>query len=360
MSHFFHKGVNTLLFDRIVITCCSKFQDSRSLSAIYHLLKGKRSIQTVQDAHMYKLDKFYGIHKTLKKQEFDKQIHTLLSKNLVLLKNNSSAVPTQSGYELVNKINDMHNQLNYFNGMKYYNMDEIFFERLMLLIQTLTNSVNNNLNFIPVVDKSVITEWVREQYYLIRQNLNVYLENIHNELFELLSYFSERDASKLVDCLTGFNHYGMSSFQLADHYNVKRVEIPLILTAIIHRMLSIIEQNVGNYPILSLITRDLAEDSRITNSANQTNDLLNKQYSVEEIAVIRNLKLNTIYDHLVEIALYDEEFLLDRYVDRQHQQEILAALKKIKSYKLKEIKQEVNEKISYFEIRLVLAVENIS
>ncbi|WP_164668735.1 helix-turn-helix domain-containing protein [Virgibacillus doumboii] len=348
-----------MLFDRIVILCSSQFKNGRSVSAIYHLLKGKRSIQTVQDAHIYRLDNYYGIYKTLRKQDFDEQINKLVSNNLILLDGESTAKPADSGYKLLEETEDCV-PLSYFNGMKYYNSTQLFFERLMLLIQTVTNSVKGNLNFIPVVDKPVITGWVKKRYFNVRQYQKQYLNHIHDELYTLLNCFSDREASMFVDCITGFRHYGMSTYQLADHYEVCRINVPLILTAVIQQMLSMIEHEKGKYPLLSSILSDMVEDSKLTKSAQRTNELLRKQYSAEEIAAMRNLKLNTIYDHLVEIALYDSQFPLETYIDEQQRQEILTAVNKLNSYKLKEIKQEIDERISYFQIRLVLAVEKIS
>ncbi|QGS69913.1 hypothetical protein CV093_11310 [Oceanobacillus sp. 143] len=77
-----------------------------------------------------------------------------------------------------------------------------------------------------------------------------------------------------------------------------------------------------------------------------------------KIASIRDLKINTIHDHLIEIALYETNFPLHHYVDNLEQQEILNAIKLTNSSKLKEIKRRVNDDISYFQIRLILALQN--
>ncbi|MBP1949533.1 helix-turn-helix domain-containing protein [Virgibacillus litoralis] len=349
-----------MLLDRIVITCCSQLKTGRSVSAIYHLLKGKKSIQTVQDAHIYKLDNFYGIYKSLKKQNFDGKIDKLTSAGLIQHNGNSSVIPTTLGYEWLQK-NANSIPLYYFNGMKYSSSATIFFERLVLLIQTITNSSNNNLNFIPVVDdKPVVTGWVKKQYYVIKQDQNYFLQSFYDELYDLLKCFQDQEASMFVDSLTGFKHYGMSSYQLANNYNLNLIDVPLALTGIIHHMLFTIEQDSRKYPLLSRIKNELPEYSNTTKSATKTRELLNCHYTAEEISIIRNLKLNTIYDHIVEIALYDERFPLDNYIDEQGQQEVLNVINRLKSYKLKDIKQEINKEISYFQIRLVLAVENIT
>ncbi|SFA73294.1 Uncharacterized protein YpbB [Lentibacillus halodurans] len=348
-----------MLFNYIVISCCSRFEEERSISAIYHLLKGKRSIQTVQDSHTYQLNHFYGIYPSLHKQDFDEQIHELIQRNLIVLNNDNAASPTEMGDNWIRK-QEGNVSAQHFNGMAYYKKAAVFWERLLLLIQTMTNSKKNHFHFIPVIDKPPITDWVKGQYHQWRNHQTVFLNQLYKELYEILQHFSEMEARIFVDSLTGYKHFGMSSFQLADHYGLKQIDIPLVKTAITHHMLSLINQHPKTYPLFARFLTALPQEARITNSASKTKEFLDMQYTAEEIAVKRHLKLNTIYDHLIEIALYDESFPLEHYVNPDDHAEILAAINNTSSYKLKDIKQEISETISYFQIRLVLAAGKIS
>ncbi|HLR63187.1 MAG TPA: helix-turn-helix domain-containing protein [Lentibacillus sp.] len=348
-----------MLFDYIIMSCCSRFKDGRSISAVYHLLKGKRSIQTVQDSHIYQLNRFYGIYPSLQKRDFEEHIHQLADEDMLLLNNTNAAMTTVRGENWLRE-QKKHVPVNYFNGMEYYQKASIFLERLLLLIQTMTNSKKNNFHFIPVVDKRIATNWVKRQYYQTHRFQANFLNQLYEELYQLLKCFSEMEANIFVDSLTGYNHYGMSSFQIADHYEMKQLDVPLVRTAIVHHMLTIISRNTAAYPLFTRFLQDLPQEMRITSSAGKTKELLDRHYSAEDIAIMRQLKLNTIYDHVVEIALYDENFPIEAYVTAGEQAEIKGAVKNISSFKLKAIKQEVNETISYFQIRLVLAVEKIS
>ncbi|TRM12599.1 hypothetical protein FH966_13320 [Lentibacillus cibarius] len=348
-----------MLFDYIILTSCSRFQKGRSIAAIYHLLKGKRSIQTLQDARLYQLEHFFGVYPTLRKQDFDQRIHKLCTNNYLLLINKTAVSPSKVAYEWMNdQVEKL--PIQYFNGSKFHRLAPVFFERLLLLIQTLTNSKMGNLNFIPVVDKPVVTGWVKQQFYQCRNDLDTFLSNLYDELHALLQQFSELEASVFTDSLTGYQQYGLSSFQISEDYGLDKLDVPLLKTAITHRMLTIIGQNQETCPLLAHIMKELPKESELSNSAEKTKNLLDNQYTAEEIATIRKLKLNTIYDHLVEIALYDVHFPLSQYVTPAEQAEIKKAVQSTLTYKLKEIKQEVNESISYFQIRLVLAVERLS
>lgn len=248
----------------------------------------------------------------------------------------------------------------YFHGMEYSRYAPVFWQRLLLMIQTMTNSNRHHFNFIPVIDKTEITNWVKKQYRLWKYDTSSFLNKLYSELFQLLEQFDTKEASIFVDSLTGYNHYGMSSFQIAEHYGVEKVDVPLIRTSIIHRLLMLISQNEQYTPLLGQFLQDLTHEAKITNSAKKTKQFMTKGYSAENIASLRQLKLNTIYDHMVEIALYDKAFPLEYYVASDVQAEIRAAIAATESYKLKDIKQNVTASISYFQIRLVLATDKIT
>jgi uncharacterized protein YpbB len=72
------------------------------------------------------------------------------------------------------------------------------------------------------------------------------------------------------------------------------------------------------------------------------------------IANLRHLKLSTIEDHLVELALNVEGFSIDSYVDRVLQNKILEVSRIEATKQLKLIREKIGA-ATYFQIRLVLA-----
>lgn len=348
-----------MLFEGIVLKCSLRIQTERTSSAIFHLLKGKRSIQTVQDLHIYQLDSFYGIYKLLTKQTFDLKIEKLIN-NKLLEKDTSQDgvfIPTASAPEWLEENKDRL-PFDYFNGLKYAETADIFFDRLLLLIQTVTNCQKQHYTFIPVVDQNEVGNWVKMIYKKTKGAELKLLSAIYHELHRLLLRFSEQEASMFVDRLTGHKYYGMSKEQLAAKYGIDKQDVTLLLTGISQSIVSIVHKEKAVYPLLSFLVKDISSTTLITNSAHTTFKLLKKGYTVDQIVQMRQLKENTIYDHIVEIALYNAMFPIRNYVTEEKQREIINAIHKTKSYKLKHIKQSVCQDISYFQIRLVLAREN--
>lgn len=346
-----------MIFDGIILTCIDKLQGERTASSIYHLLKGKKSIQTVQDAHIYKLDNYYGIYNLLTKERFNKNLSRLVAEGFL-----NSYQNEYSKFQLspagVDWLVEYKEQLkvDYFNGIKYNKIADVFYLRLLLLLQTLTNARMQHFQFIPVTDNQSAEKWVKQQYRIMKINKQEVLQSLYDELYNLLNLFPDQDASIFVDRLTGYQTIGLSTNQLSEKYMLPEEDVRLLLTGIVHRMMTSVHANKGKFPLHAKILNDLLETTQITESANKTNQLLKKSYTIDQIAAIRNLKTNTIHDHIVEIALYDSDFPLNNYISIQDQKEILVVLNKEKSFKLRQLKESLNENISYFQIRLVLAV----
>lgn len=342
-----------MLLDGIILTCSLQIQEERTPSAIYHLLHGKKSIQTVQDAHIYQLENFYGVFPTLSKKLFDQKINDLLSQGLLAISpyNNTVYQPTPAAKIWMKK----NKRQQPFYGLKYYGSGPIFIQRLLLLIQTLSNIKMHHFSFIPVIDQSDVTEWVKKVYKQMNPLEDKGLSMLYDELSTLLNYFTEEEAAVFVDRITGFKDYGMSLEQLSMSYGMEKTDIQLLLTSLTHQMLDTIERDELHFPMMSFIVKDLPNNSFLTNSAQKTYQLIQNSYSVDEVARIRQLKENTICDHIVEIALYDRNFPIHNYVENKKYKEIMHAIKQTNSFKLKHIKEKVNHDISYFQIRLTLA-----
>ncbi|WP_087971561.1 helix-turn-helix domain-containing protein [Oceanobacillus rekensis] len=345
------------MFDGIILTCIDKLQGERTASSIYHLLKGKKSIQTVQDAHIYHLEKYYGIYNVLTKERFNNNLSRLVAEGLLnTIENEYSKFQLSTiGVEWLEEHKE-HLKVEYFNGLTYNKITDVFYLRLLLLIQTLTNAKMNYFRFIPVTDNHSAERWVKQHYQTMKTKKKEVIQSLYDELYNLLDMFPEQDASLFVDRLTGYQTIGLSTNQLSEKYMLTDEDVHLLLTGMVHRIITTVHKDKEKFSIHAKILNDLSETNLITHSANKTNQLLKKSYTINQIAAMRNLKTNTIHDHIVEIALYDSDFPLDNYISAEDQKEVITVLNNENSFKLKDIKESLNENISYFQIRLVLAV----
>jgi len=344
-----------LLLDGIILKCNASIQTNRTHAAIYNILKGTKAIQTVMDIHLYHLKNMYGIYPTLQKRDFDYYIENLIDTDHLELVEENKAKITTKGKELLERSENI-SIFHCFNGHQYIGISEVFMERLLLTIQTFTNKKMKNNHFIPVVDNAEIHSWVKRHYLQYRQELTVILTKLYKELSRLLGNTSDEYARLFVDRLTGYHHYGNSIYQLHTKYSLPIYDVPLLLEGITQQLLSNILQEQSEYPVLNEFIADLHRTNFLTKSARKTYQLHLKGLRADKIASIRNLKVNTIHDHIVEIALYDTDFPYQTYVNQEEAKIILKAIQQTNSYKLKDIKTGVGPNISYFKIRLIMAL----
>ncbi len=347
-----------MIFRYVILSALKNLQYERSVSAVYYLIQGKQSIQTIQDAHLFEIDKYYRITKYLNKKRFMKEIQ-LLEQELYL-----EAMPNENYYELTSKANEWLEkneskmELWIVNGMRYHYIDDVFFERLLLTIQVWANFVKNERTYIPVIEKFEVKHWVKQYFINSKNNVAQLMKNLYEELAEILHSIDELYVEIFVLQLTSYKKYGLAKVQIAEKTGSPKEDIELMTLTVVHQILDKVDAEPTRFPILAHLKSDVTEEKQLTFSASKTKSLLQKGYTIEQVAQQRRLKENTIYDHIVEIAIHDQTFNIQSYMTTDERHDIIKAIQQVQSYSLKDIKQAVTENISYFQIRLVLASWN--
>jgi len=158
----------------------------------------------------------------------------------------------------------------------------------------------------------------------------------------ILNYFggtNTRPCGKCDNCLTagGYQRKHRQPRKKSRHLKISKVSLDDIV------------EKPSSKPALSTKLTQL-----------ETFDLYNKGLAIETIAQERKLTTGTIVGHLIflmekKLIKFEE---IDRLVDNNKQKKIKAAMAKVGADKLKPIKEELGEEISYEEIKLVLAKMN--
>ncbi len=340
------------MFQYLLILSISAFKGERTEAAIYHMLVGKRSSQTFQDIHAYNLTSLFGICRTLKREGLHQELMDLQAKGFILEEQGQYLVTSLGLSELQR---DAVEERQWLNGLQYHQMDQLFWSRFLLFVQTASNIEQGQNQFIPIDERKEILQWVKAKYQHEKHDLQNLLDYLYNELHNLLSQFPSWLAELLTQRMTGGHRYGLSKEQLAFHFNLKKLDVDVYLTSAIHFLLHNVLNDPQSYPFLFGFCNDLVQELPITQSAKKTLELLRKGHSFEAITKIRRLKTSTIQDHIVEIALVDPSFSVEQFVSTDAVQNISRVANHLNTNKLKVIKEALEEDYSYFQIRLVLA-----
>lgn len=336
--------------ENILLYCLKQINGERTIYSIYHLLNGKKSSQTLQDAHLFSLKRYFRILEPLTRESFDEIFNNILSKKLVEVCGEQRYLLTTAGREYLIQ----NPQPHYINGWRYQPYTMLVWERLSLLVQVASNLTFQETKYIPIQKNTEVHNWLKEilkSNTIPKQKLG---ESLFLELVDFLEQAKDIKPSVLVFRLTGNTRIGLTTLQTANMLNMDILQYHLAFINILHCLIQAVEEQTDRYQVLSSLLTNLEQNDSLTLSSRKTWVLLKQGFTPEEIAGIRNLKLSTIEDHLVEFALNIKDFSIQPYVEEEVQQTILEISRQETTRQLKVIRNTLKT-ASYFQIRLVLA-----
>ncbi|MFD2371807.1 helix-turn-helix domain-containing protein [Brevibacillus sp. GCM10020057] len=336
----------------------------RTLQAAYYILRGRKANQTLQDVHLYHLYPYYRMFPRFPKEDWDKIISTLLQNRLVVpltgLGGNAKpsflvteigsrqAAEWRSKYEL-----EKWNAPFTDSGMA--ERTELFWQRLHLLVQTVSQLLAGDLGFLPVVTDKKVQCWVKEQLAYQRARA-IWQEQLGDELLMLWGDLPKKVQMLLAGQLSGASQVGKTLGQLVTQQNESPYYLHLPFRYGLAMSIRRLQAEAEQFPLLSrLVVQADKRDARLTESAARTYALVQRGLSIAEIAAVRKIKQSTVEDHLAEIALRCPEWDYSPYLDPALGEQIVRMSEQLQTSRLRLIKDRLGASVSYLQIRLALA-----
>ena len=338
-----------LKLETVILYCLKQLNNERTIYSIYHLLNGKKSSQTIQDAHLFSLKEFFGVYETLTREDFEQITEDLFRKNLIAGCGEQRYQLTGSGLEHLKNTSMDH----YLNGWNFHSFTTLFWERLSFLIQVTSNLVYEEAKYIPIQKNKDVHNWLKSLLTEIHVPRNELGSILYSEILDCLNGAKDLDPAILVFRLTGFQQIGLTALQAARKVKMLIHDYQLEFINTLHYLIQKIKDS-SSFNILTFLLNGLEKGDELTISARKTWNFLMQGNPPGKIADLRNLKLSTIEDHLVEFALHLPNFSIDPYVDKDLQLKIMELSRCIGTKQLKRIKDLLNA-ATYLQIRLVLA-----
>ena len=334
-------------FDEILLTIISRLDGERYKHAAFHLMKGKRSGQTLQDTEYYGLHPFFGMLPSLSNAEFDLAYGQLLGEDAIRESDGGLVSLTASGRERADRL-----PKSRLNGWVYRGRERIFFARLALAVQTISHLQAGDRSFVPVTNDPAIQQDVRK--VLLSALRNASPAAVRDEVVSSLRDTGMDDGrlGRLAGRLSGKGLTGLTWMQLSEASGMDVIDLKVEWVESLHIWLGGIES--GKFPFLTALAEGIRPDSPLTGSARKTDELYRNGLGMEEIAARRGLKMSTIEDHFVEIAINDPLFPLGRFVPDEEAAAVAEEMKRLGTRKLSLLKEKFPD-LSYFQLRLTLA-----
>ncbi|MGV3488952.1 MAG: helix-turn-helix domain-containing protein [Tuberibacillus sp.] len=341
-----------------ILHILNAFQGERSASAIYHLLRGKRTSQTIQDGFLFQVHPYFGTLPHLSRQNIMSMINDLIESGLVAQRDADHFSLTEKGSNSMALLSSKCLIPDGLNGWFYGGLGRRFWKRLTQMIQTLSHLQANESRYYPVIRDESTLNWVKRFLVTAGYGRDALADQARTEMEKAMGAIPDFEADLLVSRLSGYKNNGLSIAQLSDITGKSDTEILLVLQSGIHRL---VEEIIKDKDLR--ILREMLEFTGLvglTDSAKKTYYMLQKGLTISEMAKIRGLKESTIQDHIVEIAFCNPVFSVQPFVSPDSYRAVAEALKKVKAKKLSAIKQLCPDTVDYFHIRLVLAREKMT
>ncbi|MGE8204367.1 helix-turn-helix domain-containing protein [Heyndrickxia sp. NPDC080065] len=342
----------------LILLNIQKIKGSRTVYSIYHLLKGKKSSQTIQDAHLFKLGVFFQTFPFLQRDVFEEMIMELEKKNLICQKENQKFYISKYGEKELHDFFEKRPFPKYLNGLKYQDIAITFWKRINLLIQVLSNSIHEINRYSPIQRDEDIQQWVKSFLKESRYTRPQLSDQLYHEIASLFLKHSPENPEILVIRLTGNNQFGKTIDQAAEYFLMENTEYWYRFIHLLHYMLETMILNKSEFSFLYSLISDTYRNIPLTKSTVESLILLKKGYSIPEVANLRRLKESTIEDHVIEIVLNDTNFDISPYLQKELEQKIIKIANSVTQKKLKPIKDAIGD-VSYFQIRLALAKQGV-
>ncbi|WP_301109977.1 helix-turn-helix domain-containing protein [Sporosarcina sp.] len=333
-------------FVSILLTMFQRLHGERSASGVYHILRGKRSGQTLQDIENYQLKPFYALFPALSAADFQQYITTMLKDGLI-----------QTEDQLVFVTNKGHNQLPNekwrFNGWEYRGKEREFIKRLALTVQTISQLQSGETMFTPIQKEIHIQQFVKE-FIRSQRETNQLATLLLQEMESMLNEaaLSDVQCTILMYRLTGHRKTACTWDQLADGLALPVETIQLYFLESLHIVLDFIGQS-EDLPLLTSLSAGCKVEIYLTQSAERTRKLFQQGFSIHQIASLRQLKLSTIEDHIIEMAANNQYFPFRQFISEEQIEKVWRQIDKLQTKRLRLLKEQSPE-LSYFELRLII------
>lgn len=336
-----------MYFQLLLLFIIYQFQGERSSTAPYYLLKGKKSGQTIQDVTYFNLHPYFGLYPKLAKEIYEAEIEKLHAEHYIIMNESTLAITEKGLHKIVSA------RRPFYNGWSLRGKEFVFWGRVELIIQTLSQFQRNEKRFVPVQKSNDVHQFVKVFLQERDFQSSSFGANFKKQLFHLLENprLLEIHRHLFVYRLSGYKNSGLTWEQLASHHQMTVLDVKFLFIECLHILLNEIteEKHQDFHPL----TKGIYVQTPLTESALKTSKLFEKGYTVEEIASMRFLKENTIEDHVIEIVSVDPNFPVQSFIADEQIQAVLQIARERQTKKLKIIREQLPE-LSYFQIRLAL------
>ncbi|MGX7148874.1 helix-turn-helix domain-containing protein [Enterococcus ureasiticus] len=311
-------------------------------STLYHLLKGKRTSSVLLYGFLYENLRFFQLFPLLSEKQFNNILEELVKQESLRLVSDGEVQITGKGMQVVLQEDD------YFSSIDNYHFgktDEMIWRLLQFTVQVVSNLSYTNKNYVPLEQSPLYQKQVK--MYIKSMPKVQLIETVKNEWTQIFSHLTKDEANFFAQQFSGYQQIGKTSFQVMDEQDNAFKQM-LQKKEKLHHLLETICL-MPDASFLKKLVLPLVKQNE-NKSMSETSSYLKTQHSIEELARQRRVKISTIKDHLMELAL-TKDFPFERFISQKTEECLLEYPKPYQDWTYRSVKQ-TNPELDYFEFRL--------
>lgn len=316
------------------------------VSTLYHLLKGKRTVSVLMNGFLFDNLSYFHLFPELNEQTFQQLLQKLLKNGLISFDQESlEAQITGKGTQyLLENAEIIRTHTKHLNGYSYAKTENDMWRMLQFLVQVTSHLSYQNKQYIPLEASPYYQLKIKQLLVTLDKNRvgHVMIE----EWRTVLSQFPEKEGNFIAQQFSGYRLNGKAEQQLLQESSA--FHRLLYQKNIYHQLFSCIERLPQGAVLYETIKSDLEKNKN--QSMLQTKELWLAGHSLSEITQLRQMKLSTVNDHFLELAISEKDFLGEPFIP-QEQLNIFQEIKTpCQTWQYAELRQRFE--IDYFAFRM--------
>lgn len=327
-------------------------QEPTSSSQLLHIFQGKRTPSMLYLTEKNGWHHAFSQFKRITIEEIGETVQQFFQKEWLSPKE-KGFVLTEIGF---NELELYFNQ-RYFpkvNRFTNLNIRSSFWERYQLFAQTFSEMTYENQHYSPVIKHPHHQENVRllfRQYPGQRKGL---VKKWVEEQMFLFTHLEESHSNAIIAQLSGHKRIGETKSQLQEYLEMDQLEYALFHQDIIEEILNLIEEKSEVLVLLYAIVYQLHRETNygLSSSTYISYELLKQGFDIDNIASRRQLKENTIREHILEMAFVFYDFPIEKYIPQPIYHQLHKGFETIDNYTYRDAKEAMGH-LEFMHYRLV-------
>ncbi|MFO8069802.1 MAG: helix-turn-helix domain-containing protein [Alkalibacterium sp.] len=339
-DHFLENYILSLFNKNTIVTI-------KQLSLI---ASGKRTPSVLFNVEKNKLYVLFGLFPDLSIKEWERIIHILISERQLKIADDRLTL-TPEGLKEKKDFNKDYPFINNLDQLRYATTKQLFWNRFIFITQIFSEYSHQNKDYVPYL--STIENQLSIKKWLVgyRKGMDELTLMWFKELNALLKSFPTEHSNFIASHFVGYKTNGSTSRQIKNSNNLSTEHYKVLIDQLSYQ---IAQRDEKSFPLLSSLWKYTHKDSDegLSHSAWLSKNLLENGVSLGEVAKRRNLKNNTIKEHILECVLIENWPYYKRYIASAHYTNLhnLFESKQVSTYSEAKI---VLEDLDFFSYRLI-------